>query len=423
MHLTPPAPVSWLLSVVVLALALACGSGDATRGRPSGGASGDGSAGAGEGAAGAPEGLDADNAPTTSGEGDTAVGPPVPQADGDMPIRDDCGGLSVEAEAVLLPTDVVWAIDTSGSMTASFPAIQQALNDFSTKVVNAGIDAHIVLLAGAAPALGGATGLCVPPPLGSGSCGPAGTLGGSAPDSNEPTFLHLDVGFGANQGMGVLLDNHASYAHMLRPGARTQLVLTEDGVPPMTAQAVIDHIEGRASATLTPPWNPPLQPGDWVFNGVICSSGGTSTCLLALLPPTTTLELIDQSGGLLSNLDDASNPATPDPFAELLDELAEAVIVGARLGCEYAIPPPPAGETLDPSLVNVRFTGGDQSETTFPRLADGLECADNEAWTYDDPASPTQVLLCPAACGRASADIAARIDVTFGCETEILRPD
>lgn len=330
------------------------------------------------------------------------------------PVGNECAGVSASTQARLAPTDVVWAIDTSGSMIASFAAIQQALDAFSRKVVEAGVDARVVLLAG--------SGFCVGAPLGSGQCGPASAEGMPAPDSREPDFLHLDTPFGANQGIPVLLDSYAAYKHALRPGARTHLVLTEDGAPTVSAQAVIDHVEGRAQATATPAWMPGLAPRTWVFNGVVCQNGfALGTCLLADSPPATTLELIDTTGGLVADLNNAG-VAGMDPFAQLLDKLAESVIVGAQVSCEYRIPESPEDMTFDPDQVNVVYTNGAGHQALFPRADDAMPCAEHEAWTYDMPDAPTLVRLCPAACTRVQADPAARIDVKFGCETMVLAP-
>ena len=104
---------------------------------------------------------------------------------------------------------------------------------------------------------------------------------------------------------------------------------------------------------------------------------------------------------------------------ELLDRLAEQVIIGAKVGCDYEIPPPPAGETLDPGAVNVVYSNPSQS-LTFPRVPDGASCGNNMAWTYDNPASPTRVELCPAACDVVEVDAEAVVDVLFGCETVLL---
>ena len=335
-------------------------------------------------------------------------------------IDDACGGVVERAAPLLVPTDVIWAVDTSGSMAASFPAIQQALTSFSQKVVAAGVDAHVVLLAGAGDDEDGGQGLCVPQPVGSGMCGAATSPGGPAADSKAPTFLHLDLPFGWTQGMPTLLDHHEHYKHLLRPGARTQLVLTEDGSPLLTAEAITEHVEGRASATLGAPWSPGLAAGSYQWNGVICKDGiGTSTCLLAFGAPEATLSLISSTGGKLGNLDDASRAGTSDPFAALLDELATVVIAGAKVRCDYGVPPPPAGQTFDRDRVNVLYRSG-AGELTFPRAPLGVECGDKAAWKFDDDVAPTRVELCPAACAQVQGDPLAEVAVKFGCETVVV---
>lgn len=336
----------------------------------------------------------------------------------------DCGGVTARAEAQLLPTDVIWSIDTSGSMGASFPAIQAALNTFSQRIIAANIDAHIILLAGAGS---GGAGLCVPAPLGSGQCGTALTPGGSAPDSREPAFLHLDLPYGSAQGVPTLLNNHNSYKHLLRPNARTQLVLTEDGAPQVSAAAVTAHVEGRMSATGSPAWMPGLIPGSYQWNGIVCSTGmGTGTCFLAFgIVPQTSLDLVAQTQGLLRNLDDAGRPGATDPFADLLDRLAEQVIVGARVSCDYPIPAPPQGETFDRALVNVEYRSAGGAPQVFLFADDNVPCSDDLAWKYqvDSAGAPTHVVLCPAACALVQNDVDAQVDVSFGCETMVLIPD
>lgn len=344
-------------------------------------------------------------------------------------VLEACAGVSAAARAQLLPTDVVWAIDTSGSLTLAFEAIQQALNVFSRKVIEAGVDAHVILLAGATGGVLSATGMCVPAPLGSGRCGGADLPAGAAPDSNQPRFLHLDTPFAANAGLHVVLDHHAAYKHLLRPGARTQLVLTEDGAPlgsagdgapVITTQAVIDHLEGRRSATSSAPFMPGLAPGSWTFNAVVCKDGfDFGSCLLAGEPPAATLELVARTGGVLADLNNAG-VSEIDPFAELVDKLAQRVIVEARLGCVYEIPAPPAGMSFDPAEVNVLFSAAAAPPIAFPRLPDASACGQNEAWRYDQPSAPRQVELCPAACARVQRAAQARVEVEFGCQSAVL---
>lgn len=334
---------------------------------------------------------------------------------------DSCAGINAAAEAKLLPVDIIWAIDDSGSMIPSFPAIHAALNRFSSDIAAAGIDAHIVLLAG--------QGICVPAPLGSGQCGSGGGIGGGglgggliapprAPDSKAPNFLHLGTPFGYSAGMGVILDNFPHYKQMLRPNARTHLVLTEDGAPPMAAAAVVDHVEGRRGATAAGPWSPALRPATWTFNGVVCKSGlGGGACLTAFQVPATTLSLIESTGGVLADLSQAG-AAGADPFASLLQALAAKVIVGAELSCEYDIPPAPAGQAFDRNLVNVLYSQDTQPEKLIPRAP--AACDANSTWRYDNDTQPSKIVLCPAACSEVRARQGAKLRVQFGCATTVL---
>jgi hypothetical protein len=291
--------------------------------------------------------------------------------------------------------------------------------------VAAGIDAHIVLLAGA--------GLCVPPPLGSGMCGmgsvppfPMPTAGPPepAPDTQLPNFLHLDAQFGANDGMRTLLDGFWQYKGQLRPNAPTQLVITEDGGPLVTPDAVRAHLEGKQAASATVAWDPPMRPDQYVWNGVVCTNGvGIAGCSDGFgAARTTVVDLVKATGGILGDLEEAGAPGQ-DPFAPLLKELAHAVIQGATLSCDYEIPPAPTGESFDRDRVNVVYTSGKGDDTTYPRFGALGECADHIGWAYDDIADPKKVSLCPQACSAVQNDVAGRMRVEFGCATVIASPD
>jgi hypothetical protein len=90
-------------------------------------------------------------------------------------------------------------------------------------------------------------------------------------------------------------------------------------------------------------------------------------------------------------------------------------IAGQISTCEYAVPPPPAGKTINPSQVNVLYTKGDGSQASIPQDATGM-CG--SGWKYDDVANPTKITLCGTDCDAVKADTGAKIDLIFGCDTE-----
>ena len=44
--------------------------------------------------------------------------------------------------------------------------------------------------------------------------------------------------------------------------------------------------------------------------------------------------------------------------------------------------------------------------------------ANPTGWYYDDPAAPTQILLCGSECTTVKADAMATINVVLGCATQ-----
>lgn len=92
-------------------------------------------------------------------------------------------------------------------------------------------------------------------------------------------------------------------------------------------------------------------------------------------------------------------------------------IRGAALGCTYSIPTPKTG-TPDYTKVNVEFTSGATgAKQTFPKVADAASCGNAEAWHYNDPHNPTQIVLCKAACDLIGRDSRGQVDILLGCAT------
>ncbi|MBK6693933.1 MAG: VWA domain-containing protein [Myxococcales bacterium] len=87
----------------------------------------------------------------------------------------------------------------------------------------------------------------------------------------------------------------------------------------------------------------------------------------------------------------------------------------AAVGCEYQVPAAPANQTLDPTKVNVEFTGFAGKGA----IGQNQGCGGNGlGWTYDNPAAPKSIKLCPTTCAQVSNDSTAKIDIVFGCATE-----
>jgi hypothetical protein len=89
--------------------------------------------------------------------------------------------------------------------------------------------------------------------------------------------------------------------------------------------------------------------------------------------------------------------------------------------CDYAIPAiEEEGVSIDYGKVNVRVSQAGADPMTLPQTPNADACrADRPAWYYDNPDSPTKVLLCPAACASVHQEN-AKLEIVYGCATTVL---
>jgi hypothetical protein len=102
--------------------------------------------------------------------------------------------------------------------------------------------------------------------------------------------------------------------------------------------------------------------------------------------------------------------ATQDLLAALL------AIRGMPVACDFPLPTSTAGGmTIDPALINVNYKLGGVTDVELGLVGGAAECADKQAWYYDDPANPMRIMLCPAACAAVTNDPAVEIKILAGC--------
>jgi hypothetical protein len=95
-------------------------------------------------------------------------------------------------------------------------------------------------------------------------------------------------------------------------------------------------------------------------------------------------------------------------------------IRGAALGCRYQIPLPADGSAPNYNQVNVVFTPSMGGVQTLPYVMSAAGCpANGNGWYYDDPANPTQIILCDSTCSSVGADTGGSVSIYLGCTTII----
>lgn len=312
-----------------------------------------------------------------------------------------CASLELRAEPpAAREADVVFVIDNSGSMADEIAIVQERMNAFSQQISDADVDAHIVLISASQGAPTeftgvGELGICIAAPLGSGQC---------PDDSVPPQYLHLPLSVGSNDSLELLLSTYADWSAGLRPQAETAIVvITDDNawLPDANTTGQVAESFMEQIAGLDPALAARLR-----FHGIFART----LCSQAAAEGEVYEQLVRRTGGVAGDL-------CRRDFQGVFDAVADSVIAGASLGCEWAIPEPPEGEELLFAQVAVRYTPSDTGVPEFlPRVSDAMGCLTADGWYYDDPENPQKVAVCRTTCDRLRNDNDPLVDLVFGCD-------
>ncbi|HTM20923.1 MAG TPA: hypothetical protein VL172_10455 [Kofleriaceae bacterium] len=333
---------------------------------------------------------------TGDDDDDTPDAGTQPHADAGDP--GSCAATNVTAQNGYAPVDIIWAVDTSGSMDEERDMVQGKLNDFSTFIENAGIDHHVILLADPAE-------MTVPPPLGGG-----------------PNFLHVPQPIESHDAFQRIIERYPDYQAFLRPDALVHIVVVTDDESDMSEAGF-----ESALAALT---NPGIS-SDFRFHS-ICSEEETGTISVPPLPPVPyTGPCMNGLGGTgadgVGQIYMDTVAAHDGVWASICEtnwdpvfaQLAQAAATSVELPCTFLLPDPPDNQTLDPNQVNFVFTPSTGPDVIVPRVNGAGDCGSGQGWYYDDPAHPTQIMTCPATCQMLEADSEGSVDIAFGCATVV----
>ena len=343
------------------------------------GCAADGGGGGGGGGDGGPSGVDAGPG-VDSGPGRDA-GPP---GDANM----DCEGLTADAENVLRPVDIIWIVDSSSSMENDARVVQDNLDDFADFIAATGIDFHMVLVSD--------RGFVTPNPRFT---------------SDPEHFLFVDRGVSSSAVFARALDQYPVYEPFLRADAITHMIGVTDDDDDMSGDAFVPMMEGLLGHPFT-------------FHAIASEAVSSSIpfvpdipCMRGISIPAAAIgeryyRAAELTTGLIFSI-------CTDDWSGLFMTLAMTVAVSEAIPCVYDIPAAPTGMAFDRDRVNVEYTPDGAAPMSFPRAPDEGSCGMGNAWYYDDPASPTQILLCPTACTTVNTG-AGSVDVRFGCDSILI---
>ncbi|HEY3667086.1 MAG TPA: vWA domain-containing protein [Polyangiaceae bacterium] len=206
------------------------------------------------------------------------------------------------------------------------------------------------------------------------------------PGGQTPTVPALD---GAIQ--------HAQAWAQAHPTHRVAVVYSTDGYPMGCPNNTIDNAATLAAAAFA-------------------AKPSIPTYVLGVGPNLTDLNKIATAGGTQAAF---LIDTKADAAAQLAQALA-SIRTTAVLGCTYTIPAPPSGQTLQPGLVNVTYTSSKGAVTKVTQDPAGTTCAKGNGWEYSTDG--TQINLCGGVCDAVKADPGGKLQVLFGCATEVGMP-
>ncbi|WP_394841608.1 VWA domain-containing protein [Pendulispora brunnea] len=125
------------------------------------------------------------------------------------------------------------------------------------------------------------------------------------------------------------------------------------------------------------------------------------------------LNTVAKSGGtteaMLVKVNDTTS--TKQAFIKALNEIRTQ-----NMSCDFAIPNPPGGGTINYDAVRVNFTNSSNAAST---ISYSEACAGGNGWHYDDKAAPKKISLCPNSCKTVQGDPLGKINIAFDCKGQL----
>ena len=112
-----------------------------------------------------------------------------------------------------------------------------------------------------------------------------------------------------------------------------------------------------------------------------------------------------------------------DPGDTATQQLLDALLAikGMALSCDLDVPKSDSsGMTIDPHLINVKYSSGDDMGMELGYVESMAACGADPAWYFDDAANPTKAILCPQTCTTIKGDTKAKLQILAGCKPHIV---
>lgn len=304
---------------------------------------------------------------------------------------------AVEVKGKKPPVDIVFAVDTSGSMSTEIAQVKANINGSFAAVLGQGeLDYRVAMVA----AKGTATfSVCVFPPLGGPNCG-----------SNLPLFRAVPQTVGSTNPLSLLLSTYDSanaalnWQGFLRYDATKVFIVITDDNSSMSATTFDTNLLAKAPAGVFGT----AAKRKYVVYGIIGidPNDPSKKCAAAVNTGAAYQSLVTLTGG-------AKFSECAADYSPIFGAIAKNVI--GKLSCEYSLPQnDPNGKAIDPEQVAVKFDDGMNAATPFVHVKDASQC-NGSGWYYEDNNNPTTLLLCPDACTSVQSATEGSVKIDVGC--------
>lgn len=323
---------------------------------------------------------------------------------GDGKLITDAACAKTQAAAIKPPVDLIIAIDQSGSMNDDIANVKANINKLSEFLKKTGLDYRVILIASPGTTV---YSLCVPAPLGGATCGA----------DNPPTFKQVPQNVQSTDALTRILQTFdgapGPYSTALRTGAVKAIIPITDDNSSLAAASFDTQLLGKPGGQFGT-----AAKRNYVTYPIIGANAFPSEAgkcgVNAVNNGAQYITLVKLVGGGSKWF-----PICLTDFGPVFEEMAKSI--ATRVACELTVPPPPMGEKLDPERVNVTYVPG-TGGMGEPFLRDDSKACEAGAngWQYN--ADKTKIILCGDACKKVQADLGAKVNVEFGCETKVRPP-
>jgi hypothetical protein len=302
---------------------------------------------------------------------------------------------AVAAKTEKAKVDIIFVIDDSGSMTEEMTQIRTNVNTFASKIGTVGLDYTVTFIVKRGTNFN-QNQICVPAPLGGANCA-----------DNPPTFHHVNQDVQSTDSFQRILQTYdTSWNAYLRMDAYKVFIEVTDDTSNMAYTQFDQQLLAKAPAGMFGT----ATDRKYIFHSIISKPfadavPSNNICSTAAGRSVDYQQLSKLTGGIIDEV-------CKTDYSGVLNNIAKGIT--DKLGCELKYP---SSAESDPTKLAVTLTPKGAATQTLTQVTDVAKCGTiANAWYYDNPTTPTKIILCPSTCTAANSVAETKVEALVGCK-------